>query len=328
MNLMNLLSSDGFIIVNRQLAKDIGLNSAVFLYELIKQYLYYTDREETICIDEEEGYFYEKIDDMENWTTLSRKEQDLCIKKLKEFNFIKQIVKGLPAKRYFKINQEKLLDYFSKRQSSLPKRDKLECAKGTNYIAPKGQTSPYIEKRKEKEKRVSIPESIQPASLLHAKVPEIFFNQTESKWDNISQDDINSWKVLYPCVDIQRELLLMIEWCKSNKNKANSKKQWRKFITNWLLSSNEKAVNQEARRSQNNFNYSQSIKKEDWASHNRKQIEKWIQRNPEKLSHIKVEPYYASNKNRRDLEIDFRVINPEDLLGQFKRISGIHEFEQ
>ena len=42
---------------------------------------------------------------VEQMTTLTRKEQDNAIKKLKDIKLIEAKLKGIPAKRHFKINE-------------------------------------------------------------------------------------------------------------------------------------------------------------------------------------------------------------------------------
>jgi len=71
------------------------------------------------------------------------------------------------------------------------------------------------------------------------KVKElIFFDYKNGDWKNISQNDIDGWKQAYPACDIFIELFQMREWCLSNPNKT--KKNWRRFITNWLSRTQEK----------------------------------------------------------------------------------------
>lgn len=58
-------------------------------------------------------------------------------------------------------------------------------------------------------------------------------------WEGISCDDRAAWQKAYPACDIDRELLAMIEWAKANPAKAH-KKNYRRFITNWLTRSQER----------------------------------------------------------------------------------------
>lgn len=173
---MNLLSADGYIIVNRALAKAIGINAAILLYELIKQHNYYEERNQLTTIESVCGFFYETIEHMQTWTSLSRYEQDSALKKLRELGFVTQVVKGIPAKRYFRIEEDCLQEYFSNSHSSFGKSPKLDCKKLTNLNVRNSQTAPYIEKeKKEKEKKQlpgEAPDVVVASNLDKLKIPQ------------------------------------------------------------------------------------------------------------------------------------------------------------
>jgi hypothetical protein len=58
-------------------------------------------------------------------------------------------------------------------------------------------------------------------------------------WEGVSDEDKAGWRSAYPACDIERELRAMIEWAKANPAKAH-KKNYRRFITNWLARSQER----------------------------------------------------------------------------------------
>lgn len=58
-------------------------------------------------------------------------------------------------------------------------------------------------------------------------------------WAGISEKDQSAWKEAYPACDIKRQLASMNQWLLSNPSKAK-KKQWRRFITNWLNRTQER----------------------------------------------------------------------------------------
>lgn len=67
---------------------------------------------------------------------------------------------------------------------------------------------------------------------------KIIFDFNNKKWENIEQDDITQWREAYPACDIELELKQMKEWLLSNPDKK--KKNYRRFITNWLSRSQER----------------------------------------------------------------------------------------
>jgi len=143
-NIISFLNQDSYQIYNRHVAKYFkSVNAAIMLSELINRYDYHTAQKELTSHEKYgDGWFYFTCDKAEERTYLSRKEQDTALKILKEKGFIESKVFGLPAKRYFKINEEKIIEtFFSKKDSSMSKKDNLELKKSTTYEGEKRQTA-------------------------------------------------------------------------------------------------------------------------------------------------------------------------------------------
>lgn len=102
--ILETLRSDGSIIVNKKLAKEIGINEAIMYSELISKYLYF--RKNNML---ENGYFYNTIENMQEDTSLTETLQSKAIKKLLSLELIDYKRKGIPAKRYFKINHNNII---------------------------------------------------------------------------------------------------------------------------------------------------------------------------------------------------------------------------
>jgi len=73
---------------------------------------------------------------------------------------------------------------------------------------------------------------------------DFVFSFESKSFEGISQDDIQAWKEAYPSVNIDQELAKMKQWILSNPSKA--KKLWRKFVTAWLLKSQDASDNRKA----------------------------------------------------------------------------------
>jgi hypothetical protein len=69
--------------------------------------------------------------------------------------------------------------------------------------------------------------------------PPPIFDFTSQQWLNITEELKGAWKEAYPACDIDVELLRMREWILSNPAKAK-KKNWRRFIVNWLARTQER----------------------------------------------------------------------------------------
>jgi len=103
----HLLSSTSFLILNKYLAKQIGLKAAVLLGDLISKEEYFISNGMT------DGWFFNTEANIQEDTTLNSYHQRKAVKVLKGLNFIDVKRKGIPAKQYFKINEEQVLKFLN-----------------------------------------------------------------------------------------------------------------------------------------------------------------------------------------------------------------------
>ena len=103
MNILSILASDNYIVINRDLLKKYGINVTLMLCELASEYNYF-DKSGKL----EDGMFYSTIDNISERTGLSKYQQAEALKALDEDGIVKSVIKGMPAKRYFKIDVEEL----------------------------------------------------------------------------------------------------------------------------------------------------------------------------------------------------------------------------
>ena len=103
MSILDLICSNGFITVNRHIASIVGLEAAVVLGELSSEYLYWQEHDPNF-----NGEFYSTIENLEQRTFLSGYSQRLALNKLQEQGWIQVTKKGMPAKRYIRLNEEKI----------------------------------------------------------------------------------------------------------------------------------------------------------------------------------------------------------------------------
>lgn len=97
--LLHILNPDNTGTYNRLLAHAIGLNEAVIYASLVAKFIYYNSND----LLDSEGYFYSTAEDLQESTSLTRRQQDKVIKTLAQHGLIDSKVKGLPAKRHFKV---------------------------------------------------------------------------------------------------------------------------------------------------------------------------------------------------------------------------------
>lgn len=103
-SILNLLSAKP-VVFNPDLARIAGsVKTGLFLSQL----LYWSDK------GADEEWIYKTICEFEDETALSRKEQDGAIKKLKALEILEVKLKGVPAKRHFHINMDRLIKLIEK----------------------------------------------------------------------------------------------------------------------------------------------------------------------------------------------------------------------
>ena len=128
-----LLMSSNYYTLNKQIVKELGIESAFLLTILI---------EASDGLADNEGWFYQTIEKIGELTGLGRHKQDKIIKELIDLKILEQKNKGVPCKRYFKVNYEMIENLvFQNQQSSLSENGKLDCPKKTNYSVENSQTS-------------------------------------------------------------------------------------------------------------------------------------------------------------------------------------------
>ena len=92
---------------NRPIAHALGLGAAVVYAALISKQVYYEQHD----MLGEDGFFYSKIADLEESTTLTKRQQSAAIKVLIDAGLIECKRCGMPAKRYFRvIDDTELID--------------------------------------------------------------------------------------------------------------------------------------------------------------------------------------------------------------------------
>ena len=111
MSFLKLIASNNFITVNKDLMRVLGLEEAVILGELASEYEYWKSQGK---LDNE--WFYSTVENVEKNTTLKKNRQASALKNLQKIGIIEVKRKGLPAKRYIKINEEKILDVLSNKK--------------------------------------------------------------------------------------------------------------------------------------------------------------------------------------------------------------------
>lgn len=110
--IFKLLNPDNTVTINRPLAHALGTNEAIIYSALIAKQAYYEERE----MLDSEGWFYSTVNDLEESTTLTKRQQSYSVKALVEAGLIESEKRGMPARRCFRVieNVELLKSYLAK----------------------------------------------------------------------------------------------------------------------------------------------------------------------------------------------------------------------
>lgn len=142
-----MTTGKGFIMVNKTLAKLVGLVPATIYGELLSTFMYWQQREQLTLIDGKEWFFC-TIEDLEDKTTVKKTAQAQAIKVLEKEGLLETKRYGLPAKRYFhitdKFNEIVFADYAEQKTKRNGENDengsKNSREARPNQIAGKQQT--------------------------------------------------------------------------------------------------------------------------------------------------------------------------------------------
>ena len=118
--LKQLLMSSSYFVLNKQIVKAIGIEAGFLLTTLI---------EASDGLANEDGWFYKTSPSLEEETGLSNHKQSKIIEELTKLGILEQENKGMPMKRYFRINFNKIEELVFKTQdlkNSKPCNEEIE----------------------------------------------------------------------------------------------------------------------------------------------------------------------------------------------------------
>lgn len=183
-----LLSTDGFIQVNKTLIKKAGLHEAILIGELCAEYNYWEERNLL-----EDGFFYSTRDNIEENTGLSEHYQRKALSTLYEFGIVIIEKRGLPAKNYYKINFDVLLSIL---EESSCQRRRQQDTESVNLNNNKQTKSKKENKNSSKEELHSQEFSFGKQSTpkkanLYTKCVQLIDSYDFSCWGNIREQLID-----------------------------------------------------------------------------------------------------------------------------------------
>ncbi len=153
------MKNNSYWVLNRAAVQTLGVEAAFMLSAL-------ADAEELFSDDE--GWFFQTIETIQSITTLSRRKQNTCIKVLEENKVIKTDLRGMPAKRHFKILHMNATNLFvQSEQTSMSETSKLDSPKRAankeHTDKADNQSNNYKHEASEKKKKKAADSSIDEA---------------------------------------------------------------------------------------------------------------------------------------------------------------------
>jgi hypothetical protein len=153
-------------VLNKNMVQIFGLESAMLLSNFAEA--------DSMFLDSEDGWFYQTSETVERLTTLSRHKQNKCIQILVDAGVLHQQNKGMPMKRYFRLDYDVLATLLADFQQTgvvLDKKDQFAenqqpveevhfaenqqptLLKTDNQLCQKSATIKNIDKEPDKESR-------------------------------------------------------------------------------------------------------------------------------------------------------------------------------
>lgn len=144
MKLISVLSGNGFVMYNKELAHTVSVNGAIIFGQLCSSYESFGSKG-MLTIKDEKEYFFLTSDTLEEETALSYKQQLKAIKELEQAGYIETKVMGVPSKKYFCITEKIVQELLSEVNPSSDKREDLDVS--TNPETAQQESESSLSKR-------------------------------------------------------------------------------------------------------------------------------------------------------------------------------------
>ncbi|MDY0943429.1 hypothetical protein [Priestia megaterium] len=189
MKLMSILSGQGFVMYNKQLAKSVSVNAAIIFGQLCASYESFNGKG-MITVKDNKDYFFLTSDTLEEETALTYKQQLKAVKDLEKAGYIETKIMGVPSKKYFFITDKIVQELFNEVNSSSDKREDLESTSNREAVVQK-----VIPSHDQKE-NLGMPKGhskvVQKGSSIKKKNKKEKDKNKEDKIDNYQESIINS----------------------------------------------------------------------------------------------------------------------------------------
>jgi len=189
MKLMSILSGQGFVMYNKQLAKSVSVNAAIIFGQLCASYESFKSKG-MITVKDAKEYFFLTSDTLEEETALTYKQQLKAVKDLEKAGYIETKIMGVPSKKYFFITDKIVQELFNEVNSNSDKREDLESTSNREAVVQKVTPS------HDQKENLGMPKGhskvVQKGSSIKKKNKKEKDKNKEDKIDNYQESIINS----------------------------------------------------------------------------------------------------------------------------------------
>lgn len=197
-----LLSNTGFIMYNKTIAKELGINEAVLLGEFCAKYQYWLENGALIQND---GWFFVTRDDIFLDTGLTDNQQRSALQTLRDNGVVETQKKGLPAKMWYKLIVYSLHNLLSEKYTASGLKSRLldvQKVEDINKVELRKNTKKETKKDIIKQKSF-IPPTLDEikaycksrnSSVDPVRFYEYFTADQERQWIDAMGNPVKSWK--------------------------------------------------------------------------------------------------------------------------------------
>ena len=123
--LLEVIRSTGYIQINKKILKKLGPNKSVFIGNLIDKFTFFAEHDQL----EPDGSFYLVTKHQKETTGMSAHQLRSFRKYFEEIEIISYEKRGLPAKHFYHINLDNLINFISACTTSGQKIEPLDVKK-------------------------------------------------------------------------------------------------------------------------------------------------------------------------------------------------------
>ena len=201
----SILASTPFLILNKCLLVNLGVEASLVLSDLLQKEQYFKE-----SCQNNDGFFFNVTNDISCSTTLSYYQIKQALSVLKKWGIIQVVLKGVPAKKHFKIDHSQILNFLNTR---IEKTEELDCKNFNNKILKNSNSINNNKEIRIKNKKVYTRKEKFLNDLKELE-PKDYIEDFEDYW----REENNVGKERWMLEKTWNTSLRYKRWCRNQKN--------------------------------------------------------------------------------------------------------------